>query len=94
MRGWRSAEFQDLADKRSQMRRKTPGCIEWEGASSAATGGTRATGANELTFAVTPLAAMRRTSWLLPNMMRAKLRFDMKTSERTSQYILHLSILR
>ncbi|MGB8493308.1 MAG: hypothetical protein WCE53_02795 [Candidatus Acidiferrum sp.] len=76
------------------MRRKRPGSDESGGAACAATDGTMATGANELTFAVTPLLAMRRTSWLLPNMMRAKLRFDMKTSERTSQYILHLSILR
>jgi hypothetical protein len=37
---------------------------------------------------------MRRTSSLPPNMMRAKLRFDMTASERFSQYILHLSILR
>jgi len=53
-----------------------------------------ATGADELTFAVTPLPPTRRTSSLLPNMMRAKLRFDMTASKRSSQYIVHLSILR
>lgn len=76
------------------MRRKRPGSKEWEGAAWAATNGTRVTGANELTFAFVPLPAIRRTSSLLPNMMRAKLRFDMKTSERSRLLILHLSILR
>ncbi|MGA3177532.1 MAG: hypothetical protein ABSE19_09310 [Candidatus Acidiferrum sp.] len=76
------------------MRRKRPGSDESGGATCAATDGARATGAGELTFAVMPVPAIRRTSWLLPNMMRAKLRFDMTASERSSLGILHLSILR
>ena len=76
------------------MRRKRPGSDEAGGAACAATAGTRATGANEPTFVAMPLPAIRRSSSLLPNMMRAKLRFDMKTSERSRLLILHLSILR